>query len=143
MILTRSHDCPRCGPGHDNLCYITYDTGEHCFSCGVGSSKPGDYFVHRPTPLEIKRNVFTPTHTTNIQEFSATALEWLYSYYVYEPLIKQYRIAYCPPQCGKDESILLPLLDGGGEMIEYQRRFFPQSLFWYVGGKKEFIYSRR
>lgn len=128
MILSRSHDCPRCGNGHSNLCYVVYTTGNWCYSCNTGSSKSSSDFAFQPSPVIARKSLIIPEHTFKINEFSTTVLEWLYSYHVYDDLIRKYHIAYCPAQAGKDESVILPLLDGETSVIvEYQRRYFPKA----------------
>ncbi len=145
MIISRSTECIYCGGGHFNSCYITYDDGDHCFSCGKGTRRSSEYFSYRP---EISNSEFgnqvlkTPVYST---EFSPSVLEWLYGYYVYEDLIRKYRIKYCEPQYDKPESILLPIMNSKDELIAYQRRFFPKGFYstptvkqlLFIAGKTE------
>lgn len=134
MILSRSKDCPYCGNDHSNECFIQYENGHHCFSCGQGSRKDSTHYAFRPQIEEPESNgIVLAKYTSNIKEFSTEALDWLYGNYIYETTIKKYNIVYCPPQNGKDESIILPL---DKDLNQYQRRFFPKNFYSTPGVKK-------
>lgn len=93
--------------------------------------------MFRPQALETtKPQLYIPKNTTNVSGFSPKVLEWLYSYYVYDELISNFQIAYCPPVRWFDESIILPIaFDDDGNVLEYQRRFFPKAFFSTSGVK--------
>lgn len=130
MIISRSADCPFCGDGHSNLCYVVYDIGYHCFSCGAHGGKAPEYYAYRPVPpVKGKKDLFIPECTFNVSEFGSQVLSWLYNYYIYDNDIKQARLGYCPAQAGKDESLLLPIFNDKDELVAYQRRFFPKNFF--------------
>lgn len=129
MIITRSNDCPYCGPDHSNSCYIVYDTGYKCFSCGKSNFKSSDYFCYRGKTATSRTNLFVPEHTLNPREFSINSLAWLYSYYLDSDTIRQAGIGYAPAQAGKTESLLFFVYNEAGEPIGYQRRFFPKQFF--------------
>jgi hypothetical protein len=140
-IISKSTDCHWCGDGHSNQCYVVYDTGAYCFSCGKGDRKPAGSYAFKPLESNNNQEIWLPEHTENIKEFSLNVLNWLYKYYIYQETIKQYRLAYCPPQAGKTESLLLPILDGNGQVIEYQRRFSPNKTFYSTKGLKHCLYQ--
>ena len=129
MILARSNDCPYCGPGHSNSCYVQYSTGDHCYSCGSGSRKSAEHYLYRKLEAAKEKNLFIPDHTTSPKEFSPQCLKWLYTYYMYDESIIANNIAYCPPQADKPESLMFLLLDDKGLIRAYQRRFFPKAFF--------------
>jgi len=135
VIISRSNSCPKCGDDHGNSCYIVYHDGYHCFSCGASSRKSAESFAFRELRIAEERNLFIPHHTLDINEFSPQCLRWLYSYYVTDKLIKQNKIAFCP-SIDRDESILFPVLIEDGNLVEYQRRFFPKN-FYSSGGVKK------
>lgn len=132
MIVSRSTTCPYCGSDHMNSCYITYHDGAYCFSCGKGTKKSEEDFAFRPKELvSERRELFTPANTLNVNEFSPKVLSWLYSYFVYDNLIRDSRIAYSPATEWYDESLLFPVSN-----TEYQRRFFPKAFFSTSGVKQ-------
>lgn len=136
-IISRSKDCHNCGANHSNLCYTVYHDGWYCYSCHTGSRKSSEHYVFRPQELVTeKKKLVVPANTLNINKFSVKALEWLYSYYVYDDLISNSRIAYCESTEHYPESLLLPVLfDQDNNLIEYQRRFFPKAFFSSSGVK--------
>lgn len=137
MIISRSSSCPKCGDDHGNSCYIVYHDGWKCFACGASNRKSSDSFAFRELQALPERNLFVPEHTTNIRQFSLQTLSWLYSFYLTDSLIRQYKIAFCAEQGGKPESLLLPItFDGAGNVVEYQRRFFPKAFYSSAGVKK-------
>lgn len=131
MIVSRSNDCPKCGSSHLNSCFITYDDGFKCFSCGYADRKGQEHYAFRDNDWieNTLKARYLPEHTTNPVEFSLNVLSWLYSYYMYNEDIKLAGIAYCPPQNGRQESLLFPVLRGDGGM-EFQRRYFPSKQFY-------------
>lgn len=140
MIVNRSNSCPYCGPDHDNSCYITYSDGDFCFSCGKGHRKGEEYYVYKTQNLVASGEFIVPEYTANPKEFSLFILEWLYQYYISDDLIKLYKIAYCAPQAGKSESVLLPIVDDNYEMVAYQRRFFPDKTFYSSPGLRDQLF---
>lgn len=138
MIVSRSNDCPYCGENHANLCYTVYDNGDFCFSCHKGNIKSDKHFAFRPRvthEIAEDRNLVLPAYTADTHNFSPVVLEWLYSYYLFDKEIKEAGILYCPAQEGRDESVLMTIKDEAGNIIEYQRRFFPKSFFSSSGVK--------
>jgi 5S rRNA maturation endonuclease (ribonuclease M5) len=78
-----------------------------------------------------------PEHTQNVNKFSPNVLKWLYSFYVYDDLIRKYGIAYSEyAEFGqfKGESLILPVIVDG-DLKSYQRRFFPHKQFLTKGDK--------
>ncbi len=130
--------CSFCGGGHKTACFATYDDGYHCFSCGKRKSINKSLYAFRQEDPIINNGIVVPKHTYNIKEFSPQVLSWLYKYYVFEDLIRKYRISYVPyAKFGgfEGESLLLPYFKGN-ELISYQRRFFPNKKF-ITGGNKQ------
>lgn len=140
MIISRSNDCPYCGPSHSNSCYVLYETGDYCFSCNNGTSKSVDYYSFRNKLQTQDEELFIPSHTLNPSEFSVNVLKWLYSYYVYDDVIKQHHIAYCEAYQDFTESVLLPLLDDNNDVVAYQRRFFPKRFISSKNLKQHLFY---
>jgi len=139
MIVSRSNDCPHCGDSHGNSCFITYDNGYKCYSCGKNSFKSDEYYIYRPQVITCakERNLFVPEHTRKVSEFSLQCKEWLYNYHLYDLEIASWGICYCPVQAGKPESLLYPVvLDENYNLLEYQRRFFPKAFYSSNGVKK-------
>lgn len=139
MIISRSTSCPYCGSEHFNLCYTVYDNGDYCFSCHKGHRKGAQHYAFRQTKesvVEESRNLVLPLHTSKPSEFSVTALEFLYSYYLSDKDIIDSKILYCEAQDGRNESLLFTIENEEGQIIEYQRRFFPKSFFSSSGMKK-------
>lgn len=140
MIVERSTNCPYCGEGHLNSCYIQYDNGDYCFSCHKGSKGKENAFAYKILPMQwlgdvnpefsAEKATRVPTYTPNPKEFSLKTLEWLNQYYIYEKEIKLYNIAYCPPQYGKEESLLFPIVIYNGVIEQFQRRYFPSKEFY-------------
>jgi hypothetical protein len=146
QILHRSNDCLKCGAGHSNQCYVVYNTHIKCFSCGY-YEPTGEKYAYRPQSIQhVKVETtppYTPENTTNIREFAPEVLAWLYKYYVYQDLIEVYKIAYVPANDYKEHSLLLPITDEDGNVIEYQRRFFPTKTFYSTAGVKQSIFIAR
>lgn len=142
MIISRSNNCPYCGDGHENSCYITYHDGDYCFSCGHGIRKGADYYSYRLyDEIPVTSELFIPECTFKPNEFSLNVLEWLYKYYISDDDIKLHRIAYCVPQAGKSESLLLPILGKDDkEILAYQRRFFPDKTFYSSIGLRDQLF---
>lgn len=129
MIINRSNDCPHCGVGHTNSCYIVFDTGYKCFSCGKSNFKSSDYFCYRDEPMINNNNLFPPEHTLDPREFSINSLAWLYSYYLDNEMIRRAGIGYAPAQASKTESLVFFAYNETGKPLGYQRRFFPKQFF--------------
>jgi hypothetical protein len=133
--------CPFCGGGNNTPCFATYDNGYNCFTCG--KKKAGDRleYAYRPI-LRNETNMNLPEHTQNISEFSPTVLKWLYSYYVYDDLIKKYGISYVKyAKYGsfEGESLILPVIVDK-KLVSYQQRFFPNKKFLTKGDKSNILY---
>jgi hypothetical protein len=129
-----------------------YDDGWYCYSCHSGSRKSEEHWAYRPKQLTTtKKNLIVPANTLDINKFSNKTLEWLYSYYVYDELIKKYGIAYAPATDYHPESLVLPVQHNNiespqhnnllfsQEILEYQRRFFPKA-FFSTSGVKDVIF---
>ncbi len=136
-MLVNMGACPFCGGGNNTPCFATYDNGFHCFTCGKKKSTDRAQYAYRPMLATMDKDLTLPEHTQNTCEFSPSVLKWLYSYYVYDDLIKQYNIAYVPfAEFGqfKGESLILPAITDG-KLMSYQRRFFPNKQFITKGDK--------
>ncbi len=124
--------CPFCGGGNNTPCFAIYDNGYHCFTCGKKKSTDRLHYAYRPVLTSVPdKGMIIPKHTQNTCEFSPTVLKWLYSYYVYDPLIREYGIAYVPyDKYGRfeGESLILPVIINN-EVVSYQQRFFPNKQF--------------
>lgn len=143
MIIERSTTCPHCGSGHSNSCYIVYDDGYKCFSCGASNKKHSNEYLYKTTNKDnvknhLKNNSHIPEFTTNIKEFSLQTLNFLYSFFTFDNLIKKYQIAYCPLYDKLPESLLYPVFCQ--EDFAYQRRFFPKD-FYSSANLNQIIFS--
>ncbi len=138
--------CPFCLSGTNTPCFATYDNGYFCFTCNKRKSTDRAQYAYRPSLISSDKSMTVPKHTQNTCEFSPSVLKWLYSYYVYDDLIKKYGIAYVPyDKYGKfeGESLLLPVYVNH-ELTFYQQRFFPNKQFITKGDKTSpFIIKHR
>ncbi len=130
--------CPFCKGGENTPCFATYSNGYFCFSCGKKKSTDKALYAFRPNLKTADSKLNVPINTQNIKEFSPQVLSWLYKYYVYEDLIRKYNISFVPfAEFGvfKGESLLFPHMKGG-ELVGYQRRFFPDKQFITAGSRE-------
>lgn len=128
--------CPFCGGGNNTPCFATYSDGYHCFTCGKKKSTDRLHYAYRPL-LASTPDLRVPDCTQNTCEFSPGVLKWLYSYYVYDELIRKYGLAYVPyAKYGsfEGESLILPVTKGN-QVISFQQRFFPKKQFITKGDK--------
>ena len=133
--------CPHCDGGHKTGCYAEYADGYKCFSCGISKS----FDSHRMAimgkaalrPITMAKDMYVPKHTRNTREFSPQVLKWLYSYYVYDKLIKKHRIGYVGDTGEWGDSLLLPVIDDG-EIVFVTRRFFPNKRVLGIGTKQPY-----
>jgi 5S rRNA maturation endonuclease (ribonuclease M5) len=140
MIVSRSSECPYCGSDHSNSCYIVYENGDYCFSCGGGTRKDATFYAYKPRIEIAAKKHFVPEYTFNIKEFSPSVLKWLYSYYFDDTMIREARIAYCAPDSKHCESIIFPVVSEDNIITEFQRRFFPKG-FYSTSNLKQYVYS--
>jgi len=84
----------------------------------------------KPLSQNTYKNMQLPQLTNNISQFSLEVLQWLYKYYVFDDLIKKYKIAYVP----EVNSLVLPVFEGE-KLISYQQRSFPKKGFITNGDK--------
>ena len=131
--------CDDCGGGHKSACRATYTDGFKCFSCGKSKS----FDSHRMAmmgkaafkPVTVKSGVYIPKHTRDTREFNPATLKWLYSYYVYDKLIKKHRIGYVEDTGDWGESLLLPVIKDN-EMVFVTRRFLNPKRVLGIGEKQ-------
>ncbi len=129
--------CTFCGGGNNTPCFATYDNGYHCFTCGKKKSTDRAQYAYRPSLITSDKNIQVPEHTQNTCEFSPSVLKWLYSYYVYDDLIRKYGIAYVTyAKYGRfeGESLILPVTKNN-QLVSFQQRFFPNKQFITKGDK--------
>lgn len=106
--------CPNCGSssglGHT-----------HCFKCGYINPHvkfTEGFLSHEDTSKRKQILALIEPIEFNPKKFSVPALKWLYSCGVYDNIILQHCIAYCP-SVGK---VLIPAFDGDGTLRSYQLR---------------------
>ncbi len=136
-MLINMGACPFCGGGNNTPCFATFDNGYHCFTCGKKKSTDRAQYAYRPMLKTINKDLTLPEHTQNTCEFSPSVLKWLYSYYVYDELIRKYGIAYVPyAKYGvfEGESLILPVIIDN-QVVSFQQRFFPKKQFLTKGDK--------
>ena len=139
--LVSMSSCPHCLGGTKTACFATYTNGYKCFSCGIAKS----FDSHRMAimgkaafkPVTVKSGVYIPKHTRNPKEFSPGVLKWLYSYYVYDKLIRKHRIGYVGDAGDWGDSLLLPVIKDN-EMVFVTRRFFPDKRVLGIGTKQPY-----
>lgn len=135
-LVNKSHYCPYLQGEHYNLAYCEYDNGHWCYSCNKGKFFGDDKFplLNRADTKDMQSLVNLPRNTVfDPKKFSPSVLEWLYSHFVYEAIIRRHGIGYIEyddftTHSGlnfKGESLVFPVLDEEGKMNAYQRRFFP------------------
>lgn len=140
MLITKSSDCPHCGAGHANQCYVIYDNGEHCFSCGYSKSTNSNNFAFKPSPTIFKQLIFPDGVTNNYNEFSLDILKYLNKYYINKNEIYQNKVMFVPYQSFTTKAGLsfsgesLLFLNKDDTLVYgYQRRFFPNKNIISVG----------
>ena len=141
-MLISMGSCPFCGGGNNTPCFATYSDGYKCFTCGKSKHTDGATMAYRPMIKASNTEIRLPEHTQNISEFSPSVLKWLYSYYVYDPLIRKYGIAYTQhteftTERGivyKGTGLLLPVFVDN-VLVFCQQRFFPDKMFITKGDK--------
>lgn len=134
-MLLSTGACPFCGNGNNTPCFALYDNGYYCFSCGIKKSCAKENYAFRENIIQ-KVALKIPNVTC---DFSPTVLQWLYKYYVFENLIKKYKIYYVPGDELSNESLLLGVYDKN-ELVFWQRRFFPTKKFT-TGGDKNTLFT--
>ena len=142
--LISTGPCPFCGGGNNTPCFATYTDGYHCFTCGKKKSEKGAAYAFRPS-LTINTELSVPEHTQIPCEFSPNVLQWLYGYYVFDDLIKEYGISYVKyAQYGRfdGESLLFPVFNNK-ELVFYQQRFFPNKSFITRGDKTNILFIKK
>lgn len=82
----------------------------------------------RPT---IKPGLNIPKATNNVSEWPIAILKWLYSYYIFDDVIKKYRIGYIE----ESNSILYSVVKDN-EVVFAQTRGFPNKHIRGVGAKQ-------
>ena len=129
-MLLSTGSCPFCLNGSITPCFATYDNGYFCFTCGARKSCSVANYAFRPSVLKS-----TALKVPNVScDFSPTVLQWLYKYYVFDSLIKKYRIYYVPANELQTESLLFGVYNNS-ELVFWQQRFFPSKRF-ITGGDK-------
>jgi Toprim domain-containing protein len=141
MLLSMG-PCPWCLGGNNTPCFATYSDGYKCFTCGKSKKSGGLSMAYRPSLITSDNNIRLPEHTQNICEFSPSVLKWLYSFYVYNDLIKKHGIAYTKyteftTERGvkySGDGLILPVFKDG-TLVFCQQRFFPDKKFITKGDK--------
>lgn len=143
MLISKSNYCPHCKGPHENECFVTYDNGYHCFSCGVSSIENEDKYCFKPRILQ-SNNVYLPdTIIKDYSKFPVEIMHWLYNYSLYKDDIKKYNIMYVPydkflTKSGLEfsgDSLIFPIINDDMEIVYYQRRFFPKKQILTVGNR--------
>ena len=124
--------CPFCDGGHKTGCFVTYENGYKCHSCGVSKS----YDKHRLAMMgrksvTIKKGLVIPKSTRNVAYFPPSILKWLYSYFVFDNVIKKHRISYIE----ETNSILYRVVEDN-EVVFAQTRGFPNKHIRGIGAKQ-------
>jgi 5S rRNA maturation endonuclease (ribonuclease M5) len=98
--------------------------------------------AYRPSLITSDNTIRLPDHTQNICEFSPSVLRWLYSFYIYDDLIKKHGIAYTKytefiTERGvkySGDGLILPVFKDD-TLVFCQQRFFPDKKFITKGDK--------
>lgn len=129
--------CPYCGGGVNTPCFAEYTNGYKCFSCGI--SKSYDSFrtavMGKAAKPTIAKDMFLPEYDTNIRHFSPRVLEWLYSYYVFDDMIRKHHIGYIEATADHNESLILPVIKDN-KVVYAVRRYFPDKFVLGIGDKQ-------
>ncbi len=107
-------NCPSCG-SHTGLGFYK------CFKCGYTSKHYSKNFIfdHLGIDKEDQSHIEIPKDILfNPREFHIDALKWLYSYQIYDNLIKENKIGYMPSW----HRVFLPNFSVLGELQGYQLR---------------------
>lgn len=129
-LIAMTH-CPHCESGYKSPCYAEYVDGYKCFSCGVSKS----YNTHRMAMMgrvrpTIKPGLKIPKHSLNVSEWPTDILKWLYSYYVFDDVIKKHSIGYI-----EDTNSILYKVIEDNEIVFVQTRGFPNKRIRGIGAK--------
>lgn len=140
MLITKSNNCPKCGGGHSNQCFVVYDNGEHCFSCGYSKSTNSNNFAFKAPPNIFRQLVFPEGMTNNYNEFSLDILKYLGKFYINKQHVYRHKIMFVPDSSFTTKAGLsftgesLLFLNKDAETVHgYQRRFFPHKNIISVG----------
>lgn len=132
-LLSNSKDCPHCGSDHTSRPYCVYVNGTFCFACG--HRKISDRSFSQSKRLVSSELVSLPEFNDNPSTFSLESLQWLYQYYIYEDLIRSYRIVETA-----GPSLLFPVLKDN-DLIMYQQRRMDRK-YITTNGPKTYMYSK-
>lgn len=142
MLIAKSNSCPQCGPGHSNECFVTYENGSYCFSCGLSTFNKADY-SYKPKVI-MESTCYVPENITNDwNKLSLEVQEWLLTNYINKDIFKKYQIGYVPfdkftLKSGREvygDSLIMPTIVSN-TVVFYQRRFFPKKQLLSVGDSK-------
>lgn len=85
----------------------------------------------RKRHVKAKEGLYIPQHTSNPSMFAPSILKWLYSYYVFEDIIKKHKIGYI-----EGSNSLLYNVISNNEIVFAQTRSFPNKRIIGVGEKQ-------
>lgn len=124
--------CPYCDSGHRSACFATYVDGFKCFSCGVSKS----YNSHRMAMMgrtrpTIKPGLIIPKASYKVNEWPVSLLKWLYSYYVFDNIIRNHRLGWVE----STNSLLYNVVENN-EVVFAQTRGFPNKVIRTIGATK-------
>lgn len=142
MIVSKSNDCPKCGGGHTNQCFVTYTNGYYCFSCGTASSTDKNNYSFKPYKQRLcDLSIYIPQNVEeDFKNFPLHIQYWLLKYGIDKEEVIKHCIMYVPyekfiTKSGlkfEGESLIFPICNDR-EIIHYQRRFFPNKQILSVG----------
>lgn len=124
--------CPFCEGGHKTGCFVTYENGFKCHSCGVYKS----YDKHRLAmmgrkPVTVKKGLIIPKSTRNVAYFPPSILKWLYGFFVFDDVIRKHRVSYIE----ETNSLLYHVVEDN-EVVFAQTRGFPNKCIRGIGAKQ-------
>ena len=108
--------CPNCNSGSG---FVEYETTSWCFKCKKWTPK-GYSGIYKPEGPVYANDTLRINFKIvyNPLDMHPEALQWLFKYYVFENLIKKYKIGYIP----ESHRVFLPLLDSKGNICYYRNR---------------------
>lgn len=109
------HPCPDCKSSSG---FVEYETTSYCFKCKKWTPK-GYSGIYKSEGKVVLEGLRLPSKVVyNPQDMHPEALEWLFKYYVFEDMIKKYKIGYIP----ESHRVFLPLLDKDKKILYYINR---------------------
>lgn len=106
--------CPDCG---SRTGYREFDSSTYCHKCHKWTSK-GVTGLYKKSDQVIASLVIKDKVVYNVDAFSTDALKWLYQYFVFDEMIRKYKIGYIPAT----HRLYFPLYNEKDHLVYYITR---------------------